>query len=154
MSAHASTHIFIYCSDWLRVVHLFRYVIKTSIFQYLPKAFEWVMDVYIYLTLRHKNSPCLYLLSANMSLIFFSFFDGKKMSFNFNPCSNWWVILLEQRVRKSLGWLFSCRVFVNSQAVAAGSLINLATILYLNSIRVSCSHPASLFFPCGDYIVN
>ncbi|AES72722.2 ABC transporter-like protein [Medicago truncatula] len=39
-------------------------------------------------------------------------------------------------------------------AVAAGSLINLATILYLNSIRVSCSHPASLFFPCGDYIVN
>lgn len=32
----------------------------------------------------------------------------------------------------------------NQQAVAAGSLVNLATILYLNSIRVS--HPLFFFF--------
>lgn len=30
-------------------------------------------------------------------------------------------------------------VSINLQGVAAGSLINLATVLYLNSIRVSCS---------------
>jgi len=46
---------------------------------------------------------------------------------------------------KIFGMMHFLVVFVNLQAVAAGSLINLATVLYLNSIRVSCSHPASLF---------
>lgn len=41
---------------------------------------------------------------------------------------------------------YSCYVFVNLQAVGAGSLINLATILYLNSIRVSYPVPYPCFF--------
>jgi len=45
VNVHASMCIFIYRNDWLCVVHLFRYIIKTSIFQYLPKAFEWLMCV-------------------------------------------------------------------------------------------------------------
>lgn len=79
------------------------------------------------------------------------------MSFNFNPCSSWNVII-KTKIRvyvKKTCWdnAYYCYVFVNLQAVAAGSLINLATVLYLNSIRVSCSHPASLFFPCGDITI-
>lgn len=48
--------------------------------------------------------------------------------------------IIRKKTRKTCwDYAYSCYVFVNLQAVAAGSLINLATVLYLNSIRVSYS---------------
>jgi hypothetical protein len=82
-----------------------------------------------------------------MSLIFLVFLWRKV--FQFQSMFKLTGDIIEQRLRKPFG-VMRILVIVNLQAVAAGSLINLATVLYLNSIRVSCSHPASLFFPCGD----